>query len=101
MSTMIEELINSLPDLRDDIEGEFQRVLDAVATTRDKGEVTLKIAFSPKGTGGRVDVTPTVSGKVPKEAPITGTFFITPEGRLSRRDSRQMDLEEALSRGRE
>ena len=95
---MIEQLLEALPTFRDDLDAEFRRVIDAVSTTREPGEVTIKIKFAPKGAGDRVDVTPSVVGKVPKEPPLTGVFFITPEGNLSRRDNRQIDLEEVIMR---
>lgn len=95
---MIDQLLEAMPSFRDDLDYEFRRVVDAVSGTRNPGEITIKVKIAPKGTSGRVDVTATVNGKAPKDDPITAVFFVTPEGNLSRRDSRQIDLEDVLNK---
>lgn len=93
---IIDDLLRDMPMFRDDLERELRAVIDAVGTVRSQGELNIKFKFAPKGTAGRIDVTPIVAGKPPKDPPIEGVFFLTPEGNLSKRDHRQIDLEDVL-----
>ena len=95
---MLADLMKAMPDFGQDVEVELRRVIMAVADTRNPGEVTIKIKFAPKSGGERVDVTPIVNGKVPKHDPVTGVFFASPDGELSVRDPRQVDLDDILKK---
>ncbi len=81
-----------------DLSEDFQRLVQAVSETGQGGSLTLRLAVKPQG--GIDAETVTIMGDVkttlPREARAATLFFVTPEFNLSRRDQRQMDLDDRL-----
>ena len=94
---MLEHLLADLPHLKREIDQALSDVTDAVATFRGPGELTIKIKLTPQGSGERVDLTPTVVAKAPREVLPTSVHYVSPDGELTARDPRQMDINEVIN----
>lgn len=70
----------------------LQGFVDEERSQKAKGSLTLKLAFE-LNQKGRVDVTATVDVKAPKPKAAPALFFVTPGGNLSRKDTRQLELD--------
>lgn len=82
--------------LNEILSGEMQALVEAVHATDKKGSITLKIELEPKGED-TVVLTTKVDAKVPKEGAKPSLFFIDEDSfNLTRRDPRQMDMEDTL-----
>lgn len=57
------------------------------------GELTIKLPLK-LNKAGQIDCSPKLSTKIPQKPIGTGIFFFDDEGRLSRRDPNQMDIED-------
>jgi len=66
-------------------------LVQGCAQTGKGGSLTLTIKIAP-GKSGQVEISDTVSSKLPAFERATSLFFITPEGNLSRNDPRQAEL---------
>lgn len=75
-------------------------LVEAVSETGGSGTLTLKIPFKVNK-AGQLECHPEVAVKKPQPAMGTGIYFATPEGRLTRRDPNQMDIEDEIERRRE
>jgi hypothetical protein len=64
------------------------------------GEFTLKLKFK-MNKAGQLVCSPTVSIKKPAREMGDGIFFLSDDGRLSRRDPNQMDIEDEIHRRRD
>lgn len=72
----------------------LQEVVNAVRATNKAGEVTLTIKVAPDKTDDRVvTMTPTIKAKVPEKAFSAGIFFVAPDGRLTKEDPAQMEMQ--------
>jgi hypothetical protein len=71
------------------------RVVTAIRDTGGSGSITIKIPFK-MNRAGQLECAPTVEAKVPREAMGTGIYFASADGRLSRRDHRQADIEDYI-----
>ncbi|SHK04934.1 hypothetical protein SAMN05444404_3181 [Ruegeria lacuscaerulensis ITI-1157] len=82
-------------------EGDQQmtRVIEAMAETGGDGEITIKLPFK-LNKAGQIECTPKITAKVPQRPMGTGIFFANDEGRLSRRDPNQFDIEDEIERRR-
>ncbi len=82
-------------------EGDQQmtRVIEAMADTGGDGEITIKLPFK-LNKAGQIECTPKITAKLPQRPMGTGIFFANDEGRLSRRDPNQFDIEDEIERRR-
>ncbi len=82
-------------------EGDQQmtRVIEAMAETGGDGEITIKLPFK-LNKAGQIECTPKITAKLPQRPMGTGIFFANDEGRLSRRDPNQFDIEDEIERRR-
>ena len=95
---MRRSFVDTLRDLRggeviEQLDEQLQQLVQAVQSTDAGGQLTVTIAITPtKGVADAVTVKDTVKLKKP-EIKSSGTLmFPTPEGNLSRKNTRQDDL---------
>jgi hypothetical protein len=74
-------------------------LIEAIQDTGGSGEITIKLPFK-LNKSGQLECTPVVTAKKPKREFGTGIYFISHEGRLTRRDPNQMDIEDHLAERR-
>lgn len=88
---------------RGELLGECDRKLSelvgAIHETGGKGEITIKLKLDTNK-AGQIECNPAVQVKKPSRALGTGIYFATDEGRLSRRDPNQLDIEDEIERRR-
>ncbi|UWQ59941.1 hypothetical protein K3722_07370 [Leisingera caerulea] len=77
----------------------LEKVISAMAETGGDGEITIKLPFK-RNKAGQIECTPKISSKTPHRQMGTGIYFADDEGRLSRRDPNQMDIEDEIERRR-
>jgi len=76
-------------------------MMQAVMDTGSGGELTLKLPFKVNK-AGQIECVPAVTSKKPRRQMGTGVYYLTDEGRLTRRDPAQTDwVEDELSTRRE
>lgn len=68
-------------------------LMTAIQQTAQGGSMTLKLAFKVNK-GGQIEITPDLTMKKPTRALGTGIYFASDDGRLTRRDPNQRDIEE-------
>ncbi len=80
-------------------DAELEKVIEAMADTGGDGQlqITIPLKFNK---AGQIEVTPKVTSKVPQKAMGTGIYFADDEGKLSRRDPNQLDIEDEIERRR-
>ena len=93
--------LRTLGDLRrgvfiDDLEREMAALVDAVRDTGRKGTITVKIdiGLASKGDAMTLKIGDSISVKAPQPERGDTIMYATADGRLSRRDPRQMDLDD-------
>jgi hypothetical protein len=74
-------------------------VIEAMTETGGDGEITIKLPFK-RNKAGQIECTPKVTAKLPQRPMGTGIYFADDEGRLSRRDPSQYDIEDEIERRR-
>lgn len=77
--------------LLDELSETQHSLIDAIRLTGKGGELTIKLAYKPDG-NGQMTIKADVKAKEPALSRGTSLFFLTPEGNLTRRDPRQLDL---------
>ena len=77
--------------LLDELSETQHNLIDAIRLTGKGGELTIKLAYKPDGSG-QMTIKADVKAKEPALSRGTSLFFLTPEGNLTRRDPRQQDL---------
>lgn len=77
----------------------LNELMDAMATTDGDGSITISLKFK-RNKAGQLEVTPDISLKKPRRSLGTGIYFATEDGRLSRRDPNQGDIEDEIERRR-
>lgn len=80
-------------------DSELSKVMQAMTDTGGDGSITITIPLK-FNKAGQIEVTPKITSKVPQRAMGTGIYFADDEGRLSRRDPNQMDIEDEIERRR-
>lgn len=80
-------------------DAELERVIGAMAQTGGSGEITIKLPFK-LNKAGQVECQPKLTAKIPQPEMGTGIYFVGEEGRLSRRDPNQYDIEDEIERRR-
>lgn len=78
----------------------LNELMTAVAATGEGGNLTLALAVK-LNKAGQVEITPAIKMKKPERALGVGIFYLGDDGRLSRRDPNQMDIEDEIARRRE
>lgn len=78
---------------------ELEKVMAAMVDTGGDGSITIKIPLK-FNKAGQVEVTPSITSKLPQKAMGTGIYFADDDGHLSRRDPSQMDIEDEIERRR-
>lgn len=78
-------------------DAQLSDIITAMDGTGGDGELTIKLPFKTNK-AGQIECTPKVSAKVPQKPLGTGIYFSNDEGRLTRRDPNQMDIEDEIER---
>lgn len=78
---------------------ELEKVVEAMAETGGDGKLVIELPFK-LNKAGQIECTPKVKATVPQRPMGTGIYFADDEGRLSRRDPRQYDIEDEIERRR-
>jgi hypothetical protein len=77
--------------LLDELSEVQHSLVDAIRLTGKGGELTIKLAYKPDGSG-QMTIKADVKAKEPLLSRGTSLFFLTPEGNLTRRDPRQQEI---------
>lgn len=86
-------------ELLDDCNQKLDELMEALSTTGKNGSLTLKFDFK-HNKAGQLEVTPAASIKKPVKEVMPGIYFVSDDSRLTRRDPRQMDIEDEIERRR-
>ena len=86
-------------ELLADGDDKLNELMDAMSRCDGNGSMTIAFKFT-RNKAGQLEVTPTISIKKPSRALGTGIYFSTDDGRLSRRDPNQLDIEDEIARQR-
>lgn len=70
---------------------ELERLAGAVARTQKKGKVTLEVTVKPLGDG--IEITGAVKVTTPLPAPVGTFYWVTRDGKLSRHDPEQLEMD--------
>jgi len=82
-------------DLMTEADRQLGELMEAIAETGGKGEITLKLPFKVND-AGQIECVPQLTAKKPRRPMGTGIYYVTEDGRLSRRDPSQMDMLDEL-----
>lgn len=77
----------------------LNELIDAIQRTGNGGDLTMKLKIKVNK-AGQLEIVPDLTIKKPTRALGTGIYFATDDGRLSRRDPHQMDIEDEIERRR-
>lgn len=86
-------------ELLADGDDKLRELIEAISRTGSSGSLTLKMSVKVNK-AGQLEVTPDISIKKPSRSPGVGIYYANDEGRLSRRDPNQMDIEDEIARRR-
>lgn len=86
-------------ELLDDCNQKLDELMEALSATGKNGSLTLKFDFK-HNKAGQLEVTPAASIKKPVKEVMPGIYFVSDDSRLTRRDPRQMDIEDEIERRR-
>ena len=86
-------------DLLDDCNQKLNELMEALGNTGKNGSFSLKFDFK-HNKAGQLEVTPAASIKKPIRDVQPGIYFVSDDNRLTRRDPRQMDIEDEIDRRR-
>lgn len=82
-----------------DADDYLSEIVEAVQETGGTGKLVLELPVK-MNKGGQLEITPRIKIDKPRPSVGTGVYFATPEGRLSRTDPAQMDIEDLPGVGR-
>lgn len=82
-------------DLLAEGDAKLTELVEAIQRTGNGGSFTLKLGFKVNK-AGQIEITPDVKLSKPNRALGVGVFYATEDGRLSRRDPQQMDIEDVI-----
>lgn len=74
-------------------------LVEAIQQTGGSGSLTLKFNLK-MNKAGQFETTPDLTIKKPQRSMGTGIYYATDDGRLTRRDPHQMDIEDEIERRR-
>lgn len=86
-------------ELIDDCNQKLNELMEALSTSDKGGSLTLKFDFK-HNKAGQLEITPNATIKKPIKNVPPGVYFISDDTRLTRRDPRQMDIEDEIDRRR-
>lgn len=86
-------------ELLDDCNQKLNELMETLATSDKGGSMTVKFDFR-HNKAGQLEITPSATIKKPTKNVPPGVYFISDESRLTRRDPRQMDIEDEIERHR-
>lgn len=75
-----------------ELEEKSRELVEAIRATGKGGKLSIELELAPDKDGGLVKVFGSVKAKTPKPKPKAAYFFMTPEGNLSRMDTRQRSM---------
>ncbi|MGB0661299.1 MAG: hypothetical protein ACPGNV_14135 [Mangrovicoccus sp.] len=78
---------------------QLSNVIEAMHATGGDGEINIKLPFK-LNKAGQIECTPKLTAKIPQRPMGTGIYFADDEGRLTRRDPNQYDIEDEIERRR-
>ena len=87
-------------DLMQQADAKLQQVIEAMRETGGNGTLTIKLPFK-MNKAGQIECTPSVDAKIPTKPMGTGIYYASDDGRLSRRDPNQLDIEDEIERRRD
>lgn len=74
-------------------------LIEAISRTGSSGSLSLKMSIKVNK-AGQLEITPDLTIKKPTRTLGVGIYYANDEGRLSRRDPKQMDIEDEIARQR-
>jgi hypothetical protein len=77
----------------------LEKMVTAMIETGGDGKLVIEPPFK-RNKAGQFECTPKVTAKLPQRQMGTGIYFADDDGRLSRRDPNQMDIEDEIERRR-
>ena len=80
-------------------DAKLAELIEAVQRTGSGGDLTMKMKVKVNK-AGQLEIVPEITIKKPSRALGTGIYFATDEGRLTRRDPHQLDIEDEIERRR-
>lgn len=95
------ELIQSFRrgELLTEGDAKLNELVEAIQRTGAGGDLTLKLKVKVNK-AGQLEIVPELTIKMPTRALGTGIYFASDDGRLTRRDPNQMDIEDEIERRR-
>ncbi len=78
---------------------QLSKVIEAMHATGGDGEINIKLPYK-LNKAGQIECTPKLTAKIPQRPMGTGIYFADDEGRLTRRDPNQYDIEDEIERRR-
>lgn len=78
----------------------LSELMQAVRDTGGKGEISLKLPFKVNE-AGQIECVPKLTMSKPRRPLGTGIYYVTEDGRLTRRDPGQSDMFDELESRRE
>lgn len=76
---------------------ELNDLVDAIAETGRGGSLTMTLTLKVNK-AGQIEIAPDVKTKAPRADMGVGIYFVSDQGRLTRRDPNQMDIEDEIAR---
>ena len=77
----------------------LNELMEAIRKTGGKGDLTLRLPFKVND-AGQIECIPVLAMKKPRRPLGTGIYYVTDDGRLTRRDPAQEDLFDELEERR-
>lgn len=78
---------------------QLSKVIEAMHATGGDGEINIKLPFK-LNKAGQIECSPKMTIKAPQRTMGTGIYFADDDGRLTRRDPNQYDIEDEIERRR-
>lgn len=78
----------------------LRRITEAMMETGNDGEITIKLPLK-FNKAGQIEIDPKITVKIPQTNLGTGIYFVDDDGRMTRRDPAQLDIEDEIARQRE
>ena len=86
-------------ELLDEGNQKLNELMEAIGQTGAGGKLSLTFDLKVNK-AGQLEITPNLTIKKPARALGTGIYFVSDDNRLTRRDPRQMDIEDEIERRR-